>query len=143
MSRVSFIGHAIRSSLGISIALGVTAIASSPSQILAQTAPTNAPNSNPKPQSRCISGYRDGTFRGDRPVTRYEFAAGLNACLNNIEQQIPTSRANLATRADFEALIQRQRELNAQVKDLSSRVDGMSTKPITRPRQPLRHGPRL
>ncbi|HEY9861304.1 MAG TPA: S-layer homology domain-containing protein [Candidatus Obscuribacterales bacterium] len=143
MSRVSFIGHAIRSSLGIAIALGVTEIASSPSQILAQTAPTNAPNSNPQPQSGCISGYPDGTFRGDRPVTRYEFAAGLNACLNNIEQQIPTSRANLATRADFEALIQRQRELNAQVKDLSSRVDGMSTKPITRPRQPLRHGPKL
>ncbi|MBW4486367.1 MAG: S-layer homology domain-containing protein [Trichocoleus desertorum ATA4-8-CV12] len=143
MSRVAFVGQSIRFSLGMAIALGVTAIASSPSPILAQTTPTNAPNSNPQPQSGCISGYPDGTFRGDRPVTRYEFAAGLNACLNNIEQQIPANRANLATKADFEALIQRQRELNAQVKDLSSRVDGISTKPITRPRQPLRHGPKL
>ncbi|MBD1860291.1 S-layer homology domain-containing protein [Trichocoleus desertorum] len=143
MSRVAFVGQAIRSSLGIAIALGVTAIASLPSQTLAQTAPANAPSSNPQPQSGCISGYPDGTFRGDRPVTRYEFAAGLNACLNNIEQQIPTNRANLATKADFRALIERQRELNAQVKDLSSRVDGISTKTMTRPRQPLRHGPKL
>lgn len=141
MSRVAFVGQVIQSSLAI--ALGFTAIAIAPSQSLAQTAPTNTPSSNPQqPQSGCISGYPDGTFRGDRPVTRYEFAAGLNACLNNIEQQIPTNRANLATKADFEALIQRQRELNAQIKDLSSRVDGISTKTMTRPRQPLRHGPK-
>lgn len=141
MSRVAFVGQVIQSSLAI--ALGFTAIAIAPSQSLAQTAPTNAPSNNPQqPQSGCISGYPDGTFRGDRPVTRYEFAAGLNACLNNIEQQIPTNRANLATKADFEALIQRQRELNAQIKDLSSRVDGISTKTMTRPRQPLRHGPK-
>ncbi len=30
----------------------------------------------------CIAGYPDGTFRGNRALTRYEFAAGLNACLN-------------------------------------------------------------
>src|SRR6476661_1699134 len=29
----------------------------------------------------CIAGYPDGTFRGNRAMTRYEFAAGLNACL--------------------------------------------------------------
>ncbi|HBB32401.1 MAG TPA: hypothetical protein DC064_11540, partial [Cyanobacteria bacterium UBA9273] len=27
----------------------------------------------------CIAGYPDGTFRGNRAMTRYEFAAGLNA----------------------------------------------------------------
>jgi hypothetical protein len=142
MSTVAFVGQAIKSSLGMAIALGVIAIADSSSQVLAQTASPNAPSRNPQPQSGCISGYPDGAFRGDRPVTRYEFAAGLNACLNNIEQQIPTSRANLATKADFEVLIERQRELNAQVKDLSNRVNGISTQPMTRPRQPLRHGPK-
>ena len=143
MSRVTFVGEAIRSSVRMAIALGVTAIATAPNLVLAQTAPTNPHNSNSQPQSGCISGYPDGTFRGDRPVTRYEFAAGLNACLNNIEQQIPTNRANLATKADFEALIQRQRELNAEVRDLSNRVDGIAPKATTRPRQPLRHGPKL
>ena len=29
----------------------------------------------------CIAGYPDGTFQGNRTLTRYEFAAGLNACL--------------------------------------------------------------
>ena len=142
MSRAAFVGQAIWSSVGMAIALGLTAIATVSNQTLAQTAPTTPNSNSQQPQSGCISGYPDGTFRGDRPVTRYEFAAGLNACLNNIEQQIPTNRANLATKADFEALIQRQRELNAQIKDLSSRVDGISTQTMTRPRQPLRHGPK-
>src|SRR5919199_5534672 len=30
----------------------------------------------------CIAGYPNGTFRGNRAMSRYEFAAGLNACLN-------------------------------------------------------------
>ena len=30
----------------------------------------------------CISGYPDGTFRGDSTVTRFEFAAGLDSCLS-------------------------------------------------------------
>jgi hypothetical protein len=28
----------------------------------------------------CIEGYPDRTFRGQRALSRYEFAAGLNAC---------------------------------------------------------------
>lgn len=36
----------------------------------------------------CIVGYPDGTFRGSRPLSRYEFAAGLNACLQQIERMI-------------------------------------------------------
>jgi len=86
---------------------------------LAQT--PSAPN-DAKPQSGCISGYPDGTFRGDRPVTRYEFAAGLNACLEGVNQLLPANRADLATRADFEALIKRQRELNEQIRELNQRV---------------------
>jgi hypothetical protein len=36
----------------------------------------------------CIVGYPDSTFRGDRSLTREEFAAGLNACLNSMEKLI-------------------------------------------------------
>ncbi|MGG6295520.1 iron uptake porin [Leptolyngbya sp. AN02str] len=32
----------------------------------------------------CIAGYPNQTFRGDRPISRYEFAASLSACLENI-----------------------------------------------------------
>ena len=31
----------------------------------------------------CIAGYPDSTFRGKQATSRYEFAAGLNACLDN------------------------------------------------------------
>ena len=34
----------------------------------------------------CIAGYPDGTFRGNRAMTRYEFAAGLNACLDKVTE---------------------------------------------------------
>ena len=34
----------------------------------------------------CIEGYPDGTYRGQRALTRFEFAAGLNSCLNVVSQ---------------------------------------------------------
>ena len=34
----------------------------------------------------CIVGYPDSTFRGNRALSRWEFAAGLNACLNTMEK---------------------------------------------------------
>lgn len=40
----------------------------------------------------CIVGYPDGTYRGDRTLTRNEFAAGLNACLTQIEKRIIEAR---------------------------------------------------
>ena len=36
----------------------------------------------------CITGYPDNTYLGNRVLSRYEFAAGLNACLNTINQQL-------------------------------------------------------
>ena len=35
----------------------------------------------------CIAGYPDGTYRGKRALSRYEFAAGLNACLDRALQK--------------------------------------------------------
>ncbi len=32
----------------------------------------------------CIVGYPDQTYRGGKALSRWEFAAGLNACLNKI-----------------------------------------------------------
>ena len=32
----------------------------------------------------CVAGYPNGTFRGNRAMTRYEAAALLNACLDRI-----------------------------------------------------------
>ena len=40
----------------------------------------------------CTSGLPDGTFEGDRPITRNEFAAGLNSCFQQIERSIDSSK---------------------------------------------------
>ena len=37
----------------------------------------------------CLEGYPDSTFRGNRALTRYEFAAGLNACLDIVISLTP------------------------------------------------------
>ncbi|MFN7631436.1 MAG: iron uptake porin, partial [Cyanobacteriota bacterium] len=34
----------------------------------------------------CVAGYPDGTYRGQRYMTRYEAAALLNACLDRITE---------------------------------------------------------
>ena len=57
----------------------------------------------------CIAGYPNGTYRGNRALTRYEFAAGLNACLDRVNELIATATANIVTREDL-ATIQRLQE---------------------------------
>ena len=36
----------------------------------------------------CISGFPDGTYKGNQPITRNEFAAGLNSCFQQIERSL-------------------------------------------------------
>lgn len=43
----------------------------------------------------CIVGYPDGTYRGNRPLTRNEFAAGLSACLTRLERRMMESKQQL------------------------------------------------
>ncbi len=76
----------------------------------------------------CIAGYPDGTFRGNRAMTRYEFAAGLNACLDRITQQISGSTGNLVKREDLLALQRLQEEFAAELATLRGRVDALEAR---------------
>lgn len=38
----------------------------------------------------CIVGYPDGTFKGQRNITRYEFAAALSRCMEYFETNLPS-----------------------------------------------------
>jgi S-layer homology domain len=114
--------RSLNSSACITIVVFVT-IGLSTSKTTAQT-PTFPKNNNTP--IGCLSGYPDGTFQGDRPLTRYEFAAGLNACLEQIERKIRLNSSNLATKEDFETLIQRQRELNQELHQLNERTSDPS-----------------
>lgn len=71
----------------------------------------------------CIAGYPDGTFRGTRAMTRYEFAAGLNSCLRQIEKLIAGGGGDGATRADLDKLNQLVAQFGPELATLRGRVD--------------------
>ena len=49
----------------------------------------------------CIAGYPDRTFRGKQATSRYEFAAGLNACLDKINEIISAGLADKVSKEDL------------------------------------------
>ena len=71
----------------------------------------------------CIAGYPDGTFRGNRATSRYEFAAGLNACLQQVERLIASSGEGFVTRQDLETLQRLVQEFQSELTTLGTRVD--------------------
>jgi hypothetical protein len=71
----------------------------------------------------CIAGYPDGTFRGNRAMTRYEFAAGLNACLQQVERLISSSTADFVTKQDVGTLQRLVEEFRSELTTLGTRVD--------------------
>jgi BMFP domain-containing protein YqiC len=71
----------------------------------------------------CIAGYPDGTYRGNRALSRYEFAAGLNSCLQQVERLIAASTADFVRREDLETLQRLVQEFQAELTTLGARVD--------------------
>jgi len=76
----------------------------------------------------CIAGYPDGTFRGNRAMTRYEFAAGLNACLDKVTELIKGGTGNLATKEDLASIQKLQEEFAAELATLRGRVDALEAR---------------
>ncbi len=71
----------------------------------------------------CIAGYPDGTFRGNQAMTRYEFAAGLNACLQQMERLI--AEGGNVSEEDFRRMQRLQQEFDAELTALGTRVDDL------------------
>jgi len=76
----------------------------------------------------CIAGYPDRTFRGSRATTRYEFAAGLNACLDKMNELISSGLADKVSKEDLAALQKLQEEFAAELATLRGRVDSLEAK---------------
>ena len=68
----------------------------------------------------CLAGYPDLTFRGDRPVSRYEFAAGLEACLQRLFPQEGIVDLDPVDLAEVRRL---QEEFNAELETLHANID--------------------
>ncbi|MHC5764733.1 MAG: iron uptake porin [Nostoc sp.] len=78
----------------------------------------------------CIAGYADGTYLGNRAISRYEFAAGLNACLEKINEAMPAAgyayannKINTVNNEDLILLQRLQGEFKEELQQLQQRVE--------------------
>lgn len=76
----------------------------------------------------CVAGYPNGTYRGNRAMTRYEFAAGLNACLNRVNELIVTATADVVQKKDLATFQRLQEEFNSELASLRRRVDTLENR---------------
>ncbi len=156
-SRITFIGVAI-ALLGISPGAQAQTILSEESQLIqsvgkqytptgikkTQNFPAVAQFSDVKPTDwayealqsltvryGCITGNSDRTFSGTVALTRYQFAAGLNACLDKINQLLATGIADKVGKEDLAVLNKLQQEFAVEVAAVKGRVDGLEAKTAT------------
>ena len=74
----------------------------------------------------CIAGFPNQTYRGSQSLTRYEFAAGLNSCLNQIERLI--SSQDSVSAEDLETVNLLNQEFEAELATLGGRVDELESR---------------
>ncbi len=74
----------------------------------------------------CIAGFPNQTYRGNQALSRYEFAAGLNSCLNQIERLVASSEA--VVREDLDTISRLTQEFEAELATLSGRVDDIESR---------------
>jgi hypothetical protein len=75
-----------------------------------------------------IAGYPDGTFKGNRALTRYEFGAGLNAALNRLNELIATNTADLVRQEDLATLQKLQAEFASELAALRGKLDSLEVR---------------
>ena len=76
----------------------------------------------------CIAGYPERTFRGKQATSRYEFAAGLNACLDKVNEIVSAGLADKVSRDDLATLQKLQEEFAVELATLRTRVDALDAK---------------
>jgi hypothetical protein len=74
----------------------------------------------------CIVGYPDRTFRGNRALSRWEFAAGLNACMNVMERLLQENVAVI--REDIDKLKALAQQFEQELAALGVRVDNLESR---------------
>ena len=74
-----------------------------------------------------VAGYQNGSWR-NRALTRYEFAAGLNAVLDHINQLIASGNGSRLERQDLLILQKLQAEFAAELAILGDRLDVLESR---------------
>ncbi len=71
----------------------------------------------------CVAGFPNNTYRGSEALTRYEFAAGLNSCLIQIERLI--AQGQTLSSQDASTLKRLSQDFAAELTTLEGRVDNL------------------
>ncbi len=74
----------------------------------------------------CITGFPAQIYQGNQPLSRYEFAAGFNSCLEKIESLISSS--NRVNREDIEIINRLAQDFSQEIAVLSSKVDNLDSR---------------
>lgn len=75
-----------------------------------------------------LSGYPDGTFRGNRPMTRYEFASALRAVISRVEEQLSSGDLGGTVQQDVSTIRRLINSYGQDLEDLRSRLDTITTR---------------
>ncbi|MEH1981581.1 iron uptake porin [Nostoc sp.] len=79
----------------------------------------------------CIAGYSDSTYRGNRALSRYEFAAGVNACLSRVNELLASTTDSLVKKDDLALLQKLQESFAPELATLRGRVDALEVRAAT------------
>ena len=74
----------------------------------------------------CIAGFPNQTYRGSQALTRYEFAAGLNSCLNQIERLIASQGG--VDQETLDTITRLTQEFEAELATIGGRVDELESR---------------
>ena len=73
----------------------------------------------------CIAGFENATYRGEQVIARYEFAAGLNSCLQQIERLIASDEI---TAEDLQTIQRLSQEFAAELTTIETRLDNLENR---------------
>ncbi|MEB3123476.1 MAG: iron uptake porin [Snowella sp.] len=74
----------------------------------------------------CIVGYPDRTYRGGKALNRWEFAAGLNACISTIERLLQENVVVL--KSDLDTLKRLTEEYRSELAAAGARIDNLESR---------------
>jgi len=72
---------------------------------------------------RCIDDFGERKFNGDRALSRYEFAAGLNLCLFKIKRLLSALETKVVSQKDLAAMQKLQEEFATELQATAGRID--------------------
>ena len=78
----------------------------------------------------CVSGFGDGTFRGNQPVTRFQMAAVLSSCLDSISAKVDMmgEEMKMSAMEDMDTLERLVASFEEELITLKGSVDGLDAK---------------